>query len=273
MSLSEEVLILNPVSPTIDSPITGCPNFRNQLNMKSVKSAIRSIFRKFGLEVHVFNPDESPTAQITASLRNFKIDLVLDVGANRGQFASEIRSGGYAGNIISFEPLSAAHVALLRASKGDSKWSVHSRCALGAQNGEVEINIAGNSVSSSLLPMLESHLLAAPRSGYIGRESVPLVTLDSIAPDFVTQFKYPFLKVDTQGFEWDVLDGAQKALPYMRGVLLELSLIPLYEGQHLWQETIERLEREGFFLWALRPGFTEPCNGRTLQADGLFFRK
>jgi FkbM family methyltransferase len=241
--------------------------------MKSVKSAIKKVFRKFGLEIHRYTPGVSPAAQIIASLRKFEIDLVLDVGANQGQFASEIRSGGYAGNIISFEPLSKAHVALQQASKGDAKWYVHPRCALADRNGEVEINIAGNSVSSSLLPMLDSHLSAAPPSAYVGRESVPLLTLDSIAPDFVAKFRKPFLKIDTQGFEWEVLDGAKSILPQMHGVLIELSLLPLYEGQHLWQEMIGRLERDGFFLWALQPGFTDPHNGRTLQVDGVFFRE
>lgn len=196
----------------------------------------------------------------------------MDVGANQGQFSADIRSGGYKGNIVSFEPLSKAHSELLQASDGDSKWDIYPRCALGDHDGEVEINIAGNSVSSSLLPMLDSHLSAAPHTAYIGKERVSLLTLDSIAPEYVAKFKHPFLKMDTQGFEWQVLNGAQHVLSNMHGVLLELSLIPLYEGQHLWQEMIGRLEQEGFTLWALQPGFTDPLNGRTLQVDGIFYR-
>lgn len=242
--------------------------------MKLAKKMIKSVLRNaFGIEVHRFTPDRSRTAQIASSLKEFSIDLVLDVGANEGQFASAVRSAGYAGDIVSFEPLSNAHSALQQANKGDAKWTVFSRCALGAQNGEVEINIAGNSMSSSLLPMLESHILAAPHAAYVGRESVPLLTLDSVAAEYVATCKNPFLKMDTQGFEWEVLDGAENVLPHIRGILLELSLIPLYEGQHLWQEMIGRLEKEGFSLWALQPAFVDPRNGRTLQVDGLFIRK
>jgi FkbM family methyltransferase len=206
------------------------------------------------------------------ALNRFEVDLVFDIGANVGQFSSELRFFGYKGKIVSFEPLSKAHSELQRVSFGDSEWEIYSRCALGDHNGETEINIAGNSQSSSLLPMLDSHLSAAPHSAYVGRESVPLLTLDSVAPEYLAKYKNPFLKIDTQGFEWQVLGGAKNVLPHMRGVLLELSLIHLYEGEHLWREMIDHLESEGFILWALQQVFTNPLDGRTFQVDGIFFR-
>lgn len=240
--------------------------------MKFWKNIIKSGLRKFGLEIHKYSPTTSPTAQIVSSLQRFNIDFVIDVGANQGQFASEIRNGGYTGNIVSFEPLSMAHADLQRASNRDAKWDIFPRCALGDHDGEAKINIAGNSTSSSLLPMLNSHLTAAPHTAYIDTEAVPLWTLDSVASDYISKFKNPFLKIDIQGFEWKVLDGAKNILPYMHGVLLELSLLPLYEGQHLWEDLIDRLKNEGFSLWAIQPGFTDPENGRTLQVDGIFYR-
>jgi len=182
-----------------------------------INAFIKNTFRKFGLEVHRFNPTISPTAQIIASMQKFKIDLVLDVGANQGQFATEIRSGGYSKKIVSFEPLLSAHNALLRVSNADSQWDVFSRCALGNYNGDVEINIAGNSVSSSILPMMESHLSAAPESAYQGKEVVSIKTLDTVAGQYLKNSYAPFLKIDTQGFEWQVLDGAQNVLPTIRG--------------------------------------------------------
>jgi hypothetical protein len=87
---------------------------------------------------------------------------------------------------------------------------------------------------------------------------------------YLNTAKAPFLKIDTQGYEWFVLDGASKALSQVRGVLMELSATPLYEGQHLWQESIERLQKEGFTLWSLQPVFIDQSNGRTLRLDGLF---
>jgi len=235
-------------------------------------TAINNIFRKFGFEVRHYVPPTLHTAESVASLQKFEIDLILDVGANQGQFASEIRRGGYTGKIVSFEPLSEAHVKLLRASVGDTLWDVYPRCALGDYNGEVEINIAGNSDSSSILPMLDSHISAAPGSAYQGKEIAPIKTLDAVAVQYLKNAQAAFLKIDTQGFEWHVLDGARETLPHIKGILVELSLLPLYEGQHLWKEVIGRLEAEGFTLWAFKPVFSDQASGRTLQVDGVFYR-
>jgi len=246
--------------------------------MGFTKGIIKAIFRNvLGLEVvRVRNLPQCPV-QVTAfhlvsSLRKFEIDLILDVGANTGQFASEIRLCGYEGRIVSFEPLSRAHSQLLQSSDGDSMWEAYQRCALGDHNGEVEINIARNSESSSILPMLDSHLTAAPESEYEGKEIVPIKTLDAVAWQYLKDVSAPFLKIDTQGFEWQVLDGARETLPHIKGILVELSLLPLYEGQHLWREVTDRLEAEGFTLWAFRPVFSDQASGRTLQVDGIFYR-
>ncbi len=231
----------------------------------------------FGLEIS-WAKNSSPSAaqsaaiQLVSTLRKFEIDLVLDIGANTGQFGSEIRYYGYTGKIVSFEPLSHAHSVLVRTIAGDHKWEAYPPCALGDRNGEAVINIAGNSQSSSLLPMLDAHRSAAPESAYEGEERVPIKTLDIVAGGYLKSARAPFLKIDTQGFEWRVLDGARETLPHIKGILVELSLVPLYEGQHLWRELIGRLEDEGFALWALRPGFIDQRQGRTLQVDGVFYR-
>lgn len=236
------------------------------------KLRIKQALNAMGIEVHHFHPGTSPLAQLIAALRAFKIDLVIDIGANDGQFSTELRAGGYSGRIVSFEPLSTAHRRLLQASNNDTAWQVHSRYAVGDRLGEIELNISGNSVSSSVLPMLTAHSNAAPESLYLGTEAAPLTTVDEAVLPYFEGAQAPFLKIDTQGYEWHVLDGAHAALPKVRGIQMELSLIPLFEGQRLWQESIERLEAEGFVLWALQPAFVDPANGRTLQWDGLFFR-
>lgn len=245
--------------------------------MEFCKQAVKSILKMFGLELHRARPAPPSATQVAAiqmvsAMRKFEIDLVLDVGANKGQFGSEIRNCGYPGRIVSFEPLSSAHGELLKTSTGDSKWEVYPRCALGDHNGEVEINIAGNSESSSILPMLESHRSAAPESAYQGKEVTSLKTLDAVAGECLKNAHATFLKIDTQGFEWQVLDGARDTLPHIKGILVELSLVPLYEGQHLWREVIDRLETGGFTLWAFKPVFSDQASGRTLQVDGIFFR-
>ena len=228
--------------------------------------------RGVGLEVHRATPAFSPIVQINAALRHFAVDLVFDVGANEGQFALDLRSAGYQGRIVSFEPLSTAHRALTRASESDVRWVAYNRCALGAECQESAINVAQNSVSSSILPILDAHLSAAPEAASVGREHCSVVTLDSVAGRWLDSAANPFLKMDTQGYEWAVLDGAKAALPRLKGVLVEMSLVQLYEGQRLWRDVVARLEADGFVLWSIQPGFQDQRSGRTLQVDGLFFR-
>lgn len=236
------------------------------------KQKIKKLLHTLGVEVHRYHPTASPLARLMAALRTFDIDMVIDIGANDGQFAKELRAGGYTREIVSFEPLTSAHARLLETSRHDSAWQVHSRCALGDRQGEVELNIAGNSVSSSILPMLSAHSRAAPDSTYLGHESAPLTTVDAAVLPYLENAHAPLLKIDTQGYEWHVLEGAAATLPKVRGVRMELSLMPLYEGQHLWRECVDRLQAEGFVLWSLEPAFIDPVSGRTLQWDGLFFR-
>lgn len=237
-----------------------------------IKKIIKKAFLKIGIEIHGFNPISSPVAQLTSSFHHFEIDLVLDVGANQGQFATGIREGGFKGKIISFEPLTSAFERLSRASQRDENWETYSRCAIGDQDGQTTINIAGNSASSSILPMLQSHISAAPHTAYIGQEAVSLLRLDSITPSYFKDYKKPFLKIDTQGFEWQVLDGCMKSLPQIQGVLVEMTLTPLYDSQRLWEDILLRMKNAGFTLWALQPGFTDLVNGRTYQVDGIFYR-
>lgn len=234
---------------------------------------IKALTRSFGLEISRYLPSNSPALQLVKALEIAGINMVFDIGANEGQFAREIREHGYTGKIISFEPLSSAHRKLRSLAIADRNWLVHDRVAVGSLNGEAEIHIAGNSVSSSILPMLESHSSAAPGSSFVGRERVPIARLDSLADLYLTPETKLFIKIDTQGFEWQVLDGAPETLQKARGVLCELSLVLLYDGQRLWRDIVDRLDDEGFMLWALQTGFTDPRTGQSLQMDGIFLRR
>ena len=128
-------------------------------------------------------------------------------------------------------------------------------------------------MSSSALPMLAEHSSAALDSAYVASERASLIRLDSVVTQYLAEDSCLFLKIDTQGFEWQVLDGATETLKHAQGVLLELSLIPLYEGQKLWLEIIERMNTQGFTLWTLQRGFTNQRTGRTLQIDATFIRQ
>jgi hypothetical protein len=103
-------------------------------------------------------------------------------------------------------------------------------------------------------------------------ERARLSRMDSLAHDYLQSETVPFLKVDTQGYEDRVLDGAAELLGRSKGLQLELSFVPLYEGQKLFYALVERLRALGFSIWAIWPGFYEPRSGRTLQVDATFFR-
>ena len=237
-----------------------------------VKQLIKNIFNSVGLEVQRNQPLNEAGTQIYQAIKKINTDIILDVGANTGQFSLEIRKKGYNGKIVSFEPLTSARKKLIECSLKDKNWSVHEQAAIGDHNGFIDINISKNSVSSSILPMLSSHSDAEGNSVYISSERTPIIRLDSVADAYLNDSSNCFIKIDTQGYEWQVLDGAINTLKKSKGILCELSLIPLYEGQHLWKKMIERFENEGFVLWSIQKAFTDKRNGRTLQIDAVFLR-
>jgi FkbM family methyltransferase len=233
---------------------------------------VKHVARSVGVDLRRYNPRNSDAAKLQAMLKAFRIDLVIDVGANTGQYAESLREAGYAGQILSFEPLSAAHAQLIARSAHDPNWVVAERAAVSDRDGEIEINISANSVSSSILPMLSTHLASAPGSHYVGAERVPTVMLDNVQSRLVAAAEHIFLKIDTQGHEMAVLAGARHFTERIQGVQIEMSLVPLYEGQALMMEIIQELSARQFELWGLIPGFLDMSTGRQLQVDGIFFR-
>jgi len=212
-----------------------------------------------------------PAVRRQAMLRAHGVDVVFDVGAAKGTYGRELRDFGYAGTIVSFEPMAAAHERLLRTRGDDRLWQTH-QCALGSQTETATINIASNSDSSSLLPFAEHHLTAAPQVDYIGTEVVDVRRLDDLAPEHLQPGSRAFLKIDTQGFERQVLEGAETTLHSCVGLQLELSFAPLYDGGMLIDEAVAMAYAAGFQMVGLEPGFADP-DGQVLQADGVFFRE
>jgi FkbM family methyltransferase len=214
----------------------------------------------------------TPEAQLGRQLSVHNVDVVFDVGANTGQFAERLREAGFRGRIVSFEPSSSAHSALKKRAQRDPKWIVAPRMALGKHDGTTVLYLAGNSASSSLLPMLQSHVNADPTSHYIGSESADLKRLDTVGRDFAPENESVFLKLDVQGFGDQVLQGAEEFLRRVAGIQIELSLIPLYDGELLFTSMLQHLDERGYRLWNLIPGLLDPKTSRLLQVDAVFFR-
>jgi FkbM family methyltransferase len=200
------------------------------------------------------------------------VDTVLDIGANTGQFAIELRELGFAGNIVSFEPLADAYQELARHAAFDKRWKTVN-LAIGDCDHTTEINVSQNSQSSSILGILPETLEAAPTARYVGTQRVEVRTLDGIIDRYLARQDRPYLKIDTQGYERQVLDGARQALAdRIVGVQVECSLVALYESEARFEEILALMKQEGFALLSIEPEFSNDTTGQLLQADLIFYR-
>lgn len=238
---------------------------------KRYEHLLRRTANRFGVDIHRHRPTESLPGRLSRMLEHHGVDTVLDIGANVGQFAQGMREAGFRGQLVSFEPLENAHEQLLLASRNDPKWEVAPRAAIGAHEGDVELNVAGNSFSSSILNVLPDHVTAAPESARVDIERVRLMPLDTAARGYLREDNVSFIKIDAQGYEDRILDGATRTLSQSVGLHLELSFVPLYEGQPLFDEMVERILSAGFCFWGIWSGIHDPQSGRMLQVDATFF--
>ena len=208
--------------------------------MNIIVNSAKDTLRYFGINV-------SRTSSIPISPYLYhKINLIYDVGANDGGFAMLKRKEGYRNNIVSFEPLGQAYKALKNNALNDEKWKVHKRVAIGASEGATLINVSGNSYSSSLLPMLNTHLEAASESKYISNEDVEIITLDSIFKQYYHRGDTVAVKIDTQGYESQVLEGLERHFNDVALFQLELSIIPLYEKQELFEYFFDLFRKKNY---------------------------
>lgn len=210
--------------------------------------------------------------QRTDLMQQYDIDLVFDVGANEGQYARRLMKHGYAGRIVSFEPLPDAYQKLSSNCLAFANWQAEPY-ALGSNDIRATLHVAGNSQSSSLQSMHDNHVAAAPQSAYVGQCEVAVRKLDTVFEQFYRPGDRCGLKIDVQGHEHQVLEGAADSLKAIQVVELELSMVTLYDDQILWRETIDLMSSLGFCLATLAPGFRDPRTGFMLQADGVFIRE
>lgn len=196
---------------------------------------------------------------------------VLDVGANIGQYGRRLRAHGYGGRIISFEPLDSALPMLRAASASDPAWEIRA-FGLGAAEGAATINVSANSCSSSLLVTTPRHVEAAPGARCVGREPVALHRLDAVLPGLALDEAPVHLKIDTQGYELQILEGAGAALGRICSIEVELSLVPLYQDGPSFEDVYGWLAARGFHLVFTGPAFIDPASGEWLQIDGIFHR-
>jgi FkbM family methyltransferase len=246
---------------------------KNIIKYLHLNKLIKNFVNYFGLRVVFKKYNLNSSERLVNSLQYHNIDTILDIGANKGQFALDLLNADYKGNIISFEPLSNAYDQLSRNSRRYNKWTIHPKTAIGNFEGNIDINVSKNSLSSSILEITEQHLEARNDSFNVGKEKVIITKLDSIFKLYYKKNKRFFLKMDCQGYEQKILDGAQQSLENILGIHMEISLENLYVGQPYWKEIINRVESLGFEIWNIERGFENKKKTKMLQCDCTFYKK
>lgn len=237
----------------------------------NLRSILRTWLRSRGYDLHRYALELDPVERRRRMLVAAGIDLVLDVGANEGQYALELRRLGYSGRIVSFEPIREVGERLKANLAGDGSWEFRAM-ALGSSDGAAQIQVGAEPATSSLLKPSDYLVERAAQARSVRTEEVRVSRLDTIFEPGWSSGR-TWLKLDTQGFEMEVLRGGERSLPAIRVVQLELSLRPLYVGEPGFLEVSGWLNARGFELVGLEPGFVEASTGRLLQSDALFARQ
>jgi FkbM family methyltransferase len=233
----------------------------------TVRDRINRVARRMGYEVRQYTPLRSLTAAREELLAN--VDVVLDVGANAGQYGELLRQLGFTGRLVSLEPVAEAFAQLERRAAADGQWEAV-RVAASDVDGEITLNLTEDSRGSSALPRNERF---EGKAGWAPKESrsVTARRLDGLVEELLRPGERAYLKLDVQGYERTVLDGAGAALARFHALELELSVTPLYEGQPSLAEMLPLLAQRGF-----RPVCMEPIllddDGLLMELDGVFAR-
>jgi len=243
---------------------------RNMLTQPKV--LLRRILHMCGIDMHRYVPAHDVWYRRLRILEENRISLALDVGAHFGEFGLGLRTSGYRGRLVSFEPIAESFLKLRENAASDDKWDCY-QVALGEADGSAEMHVAGISQSSSILPMLDRHVIAAPESAYVRSELITVTSLDHLRPELTGCDDEIYLKMDVQGYEMQVLRGAANTMSQVRVVETEMSLVPLYGGQVLIREMIDYLTSAGFDLVSCEREFVDPRSAHVLQVDGIFVRR
>lgn len=200
----------------------------------------RRLAHKLGYDLEKFNRQVTVDTHLRELLPRLNIDLVLDVGANTGQFGHALRDIGYEGQILSFEPGAAAFQQLEDACRQDSQWLAH-KMALSTTEGEVELLVSEASVFSSIHASNEYG--AAKFGDDIAtdhKEMVPMQRLETFIDTNIKDFskRKVLLKMDTQGHDRDVFTGAGKYRDKFSALQSEISVLPIYEGTADYMEML-----------------------------------
>ncbi|MBO2450681.1 FkbM family methyltransferase [Actinomadura barringtoniae] len=207
-------------------------------------------------------------------LRKYKVNCVIDVGANAGQYGAGLRRAGYKGRIASFEPVPEHAVKLAEAAGNDPEWQVHP-FALGREEGTVEMNVVpGFGHLSSMLEPSDFGARTFNDLNELEVAEVPVRRLDTVLDEVLDGIAdpRPYLKLDTQGFDLEVFAGAGDHIKEFAGMQSEVALLPIYDGMPGMTEAIGTYQDAGFEVSGMFPVSREPATGRVIEYDCVLVR-
>jgi FkbM family methyltransferase len=225
--------------------------------------AIRAVYKRLGI-IHL---GRRRVRDLTDFIQDRQIDVIIDVGANEGQFGESLRDEGYRGKIVSFEPVESVYRVLAKKAAADGSWEAH-HCGLGMEQGEAVIHVAELTVFSSILPSSGAAALHDHRTAIERTETVPIETLDRVAKDLTGSM---LLKIDTQGYEKQVIEGGRQTLSRVKGILMELPIIHVYDGEWQFHEAVKYMADAGFVPAQIQPvGYHGQDKVSLVEVDCLF---
>ncbi|MFO7605186.1 MAG: FkbM family methyltransferase [Desulfurivibrionaceae bacterium] len=206
--------------------------------------------------------------------KSLDIDLVLDVGGNNGAYGLLLREFGYEGEIISFEPVQRCYARLLRHSVNDRHWSAYN-FALGPRKAEMTITVPESDDFSSFLDVAPSAKEKwSEVFATVEREVVRVERLDDVVAEMglAPESRNVFLKLDTQGYDLEVLKGAANVIGDLKGMQSEISMIPIYQGMPNYLESLTRFHELGFKLTGLYPVARDKATLQIIEMDCVMRR-
>lgn len=233
---------------------------------------VKQMLRSQGLVVKKL-PIDNLEEMLRQLLSALKINCVIDVGAHFGEYGQSLREIGYTGRIVSFEPVHGSYERLCAAAKGDKAWTTYN-VALGRSSTTLEINVPDFSSFASFLGSTQYCSEEFGAESTVGiKETVKVVTLDSMFGQALAGLRTPhvYLKMDTQGYDLEVLGGASGSLPSILGLQSEVSLKPIYEGMPTWTDAIDVYKSLGYEVSGLYP-VNRDKNMSVIEFDCLMHR-
>lgn len=209
---------------------------------------------------------------VAAILAMYRVNCVVDVGANKGQYGQMLREAGYRGRIVSFEPVPETFARLQEAAADDPDWTVH-QLALGREDGSITMNVVPGTLSS-VLPTTEFGAARYPRFAAATTVEVPVRRLDGLLDEILAGLRKPrpYLKLDTQGYDLEAFAGAGDRITQFVGMQSEVALLKIYKGMPGMAEAIRVYRAAGFGVTGLYPVSRQSATGRVLEFDCVMVR-